>query len=371
MNAHTDFKRTSKTRTATVDISELRAALNWTSKAKGRAWTIPVLGMHRFDVNKNTMSVTTTDLDLEACKFMDCEAKGKWSFLTNGARLLSLLSGMSGQAEFELDPNGERLTLRADGLELTCNLMIPASDWPTFELHRPKGRIEIGEAALHQAIKLVAPCISSEETRYYLNGIFWTRDGDKSRLVTTNGHQLARLDLDCPAPTADAIIHRSAISILHSMLTAKGNEAVQVVHHGNERVTFNKGLYSLRTKLIDGTYPDYTRVIPADTGPIDVVITRETTRRMMAVSDECSKGCTISPARAEASVKIQQEGELRIPIGTQAKEGDDIGFNTAYLAALTRCAGDLRLRGMDKGSPARLTNEDNPALLYILMPMRV
>jgi DNA polymerase-3 subunit beta len=315
--------------------------------------------------------VTATDLNIEACKFIDCEAKGEWSFLANGARLLNLFSGMTGQAEFEIDAQAERLTVRADGLELTLNLMMPPDDWPTFELQRPQGLIEIGEAVLHRALHLVTPCISSEETRYYLNGIFWTRDGEKSRMVTTNGHQLARLDLDCPAPPVDAIMPRTATTILQSMLTAKGNEAVQLVHHENSRVTFSKGLYSLRTKLIDGIYPDYTRVIPADTGPIDVVITRETARRLLAVTDECSKACKISPAKAEVSVKLQNEGELRIPIGTQAKDGDDIGFHAPYLATLTRCAGDLRIRAKDKAAAARLTNEANPDLLYILMPMRV
>ncbi|WP_417702247.1 DNA polymerase III subunit beta [Pseudophaeobacter sp.] len=371
MNAHTDFKGITKTRTATVDISELRAALTWTSKAKGRFRTIPVLGMHRFDVNENTLSVTTTDLDIEACKLIECEAKGKWSFLTNGARLISLLSSMSGRAELEIDAQEEHITLRADGLELTLNQMITPSDWPTFELTRPKGQVEVSETALHRALRLVSPCISSEATRYYLNGIFWTRDGEKSRMVATNGHQLARLDLDCPAPHTDVIIPRTATTILQSILSAKGNETVEVVYHGNDRVTFNKGLYSLSTKLIDGTFPDYTRVIPTDTGPIDVVITRETARRLLAVTDECSKACKISPSKAEVSVKLQNEGELRIPIGTQAKGGDDIGFHTPYLATLTRCAGDLRLRALNKSAAARLTNEDNKDLLYVLMPMRV
>lgn len=375
MNAHADFKQTSKARTLTVDIADLRAALTWTTKAKARRITIPVLGLHRFDVSGNTLYVTATDLDMEACKAIDCTARGRWSFLTNGSRLLKLLTGMTGQAEFELDQKAKQITLKADGLVLKLNLMIPVEDWPAMRLEAQSGSFEIAEKSLHRAMQLVTPCISTEETRYYLNGIFWTRGEDstaeKSRLVTTNGHQLARLDLDCPAPPSDVIVPRSALTILQSMLTKNGNESVSVVHHKNDRVTFNKGTYSLRTKLIDGKYPDYTRVIPADTGAIDVVITRETARRLMSVSDCTARACRISPANAEVSVKLLNEGELRIPIAAKAKDAPDTGFHIPYLAQLTATAGDLRLRSLDDGSPARLINEDTPDLLYILMPMRV
>lgn len=222
------------------------------------------------------------------------------------------------------------------------------------------------------ALGLVSDCISTEETRYYLNGVFWTNHNGKSRLVTTDGHHLAVLDMDADAPIRGGIFPRTCLAAVTGMSSPKGNGLVAVIRHDNHRITVQNGDRLLSTKLIEGKYPDYTRVIPELADDVDVVITKTTARRLASVMSERSQVCRISPKSATASVKlIDSMGELQIPIAAAPKGGPDIGFNTRYLTSMTATIGDLRLRCKGAGDPATITCEDHAYPLCILMPMRL
>ena len=383
MNAHTEIKADAVIKTLTVDIGDLRAALGWVNTVRQARNAIPILGQNLFVVEGGILSVTATDLDREATEAVLCEASDDWSFVANGFRILKVTAGLTGLVKIEHDPSNDRLTLTCDGITLVMNLIAPPEDWPHLRVdaYKPIGDIEVSEAVLHEALKLVTPCISTEETRYYLNGIYCCAENGGLRMVTTDGHRLARLDLDVPEPPENVILPRVAVAPLAAMLKAKGNQSAKVSFYGVTGqpmiMSFARGDRTLHTKLIDGTYPDYARVIPPEDreNKVDIVVPRSAAQRLrlMADGDRWSqKACRISPAKGTMTMgTANSEASLSVTFAASGKEGPDVGFNVNYLAQATATLGDMRLRTSSAGDPALLTCEAHPNLIMVMMPMRI
>jgi DNA polymerase-3 subunit beta len=329
------------------------------------------LGQTLFTVTDDVLELHGTNLDLHAIQRVQCEAQGSWSFVTGGGRLRKLIKGMTGPVFFTVDPVNETLTIKVGEITLMLRAFYDPIDWPALDLGKPEKTVTFGEAALHQALQYVMASISTDVTRYYLNGIFWPST-PKGRFVSTDGHRMALYDFDAPAATRDTIIPRDAASLLQGMSVKGGNGEFKVTQRDNSVLSISKGDQTLHTKTIDGTYPDYTRVIPKKGGKIDVVVGREAAQRIASVvSAGTTRICKISPSRATISAQLDDSGGITIPLGTAETDAPDIGFNPYYLRDLTRIAGDLRLQSHADGGPARLTNEDTPGLILALMPMRV
>ena len=378
MNAHTEIQAETKVRRLTVDISDLRAALGWVNKVRENRTTIPILGQNLFQIAGDRLTMIATCLDREAKATIPCEASGDWSCVVNGHRIVKVIDGLSGSVTIEHDQAADQIALRADGMSLAANVMAPPEDWPHFDQRKSLGSIEVGENTLLRALRLVKPCISTEETRYYLNGIFWTSHDNGSRMVTTNGHRLARLDLDAPKPPYDTILPRIGIAPLSAMLTANGNQSVKVSYIGMDEtpmaMRFELGDRTLTCKLIDGTYPDYSRVIPSLSmePKFDAVITNSVAQRLRRMSDFHTPGCKISPANGTITIgNSSRDGMLSVTYAAQPKPGPDVGFNVHYLAEATKMMGDIRIRSLGKADPALVTSEELTDLTMAIMPMRV
>jgi DNA polymerase-3 subunit beta len=380
MNAHSEIKPQTAIKSLTVDIGDLRAALAWVNKVRERHVMIPILSQNLFRVENGILTIVATDLDREASESLLVEASENWSFVANGQRILKVTSGLSGTVTLEHDVANERVSLIAEGMTLAMNNMFPPEDWPRFAKHEQLGEIEVGEAVLHEALKLVAPCISTEETRYYLNGVYWTSHNGASRLVTTDGHRLARLDLEAPEPPHNVIYPRKSISPLSAMLTAKGNQAAKVSYMGRKAdgaalvLGVEIGERKLFSKLIDGTYPDYTRVIPPEDreNRIDIVVPRTAAQRLRLMAGCDATGCKISPEKGTMTVSTaDRDASLSVNFAPAGKPAPEIGFNINYLAQTTAKLGDIRVRGLSGSDPALVTCEAHTNLIMVLMPMRV
>ncbi|GLP86267.1 DNA polymerase III subunit beta [Tritonibacter mobilis] len=381
MNAHTEIKADAVIKSLTVDIGDLRAALAWVNSVRQHRNTIPIISHNLFRVENGILSITATDLDRETTETLLCEASENWGFVANGYRILKVTAGLTGSVKIEHDVPNERLTLTAEGITLVMNLLAPAEDWPALVKHKHLGSIEVGEAVLHQALKLVKPCISTEETRYYLNGIFWAAHDGALRMVTTDGHRLARLDLDAPEPPHNVIFPRDAVSPLLAMLTAKGNQSAKISFYGKDNTArvmcAQVGERTLYAKLIDGTYPDYTRVIPSDEreNKIDILVPRTAAQRLRLMTDGdrwANKVCRISPEKGTMTVAPSGGDEtLSVTYAAAGKPAPEVGFNVNYLAQATATLGDIRLRSSSGADPALVTCEAHTNLLMVLMPMRV
>ncbi|AUR35811.1 DNA polymerase III beta subunit-like protein [Phaeobacter piscinae] len=378
MNAHSEIKTDVATKSLKVDISELRAALAWVNKVRETWSRIPILSQNLFQVEDGQLTITATCLDREARQSLSCDTSDAWSFVMNGHRVMKVTAGLSGTVTIEHDIAKDLLTLTADGMSLAMNVMAPPEDWPTINKQKPLGGIEVGENVLLRALTLVKPCISTEETRYYLNGIYWTSHDGASRMVTTNGHRLARLDLEAPNPPFDVIFPRIGITPLSAMLTENGNQLAKITYRGADQtptlLSIEMGDRELHCKLIDGTYPDYKRVIPSVDGEqaFDIIIPKSATQRLRLMAGPRDLGCKISPEKGTMTIgREDHDGKLSVTYAAKGKSEPDIGFNTLYLAQTTATMGNIRLRAKDKGAPALVTSEAHTDLIMVLMPMRV
>jgi len=261
---------------------------------------------------------------------------------------------------------------------------IPAHDFPTFgDIAAPVYEFDITTADLRAGLERVAFAISTEETRYYLNGIFMHVSGGMIRFVATDGHRLARHDL-CAAPEgaagmAGVIIPRKTVETLYKLLKGKGAPEMVHLRVNTSKMAFHFGNIVIASKLIDGTFPAYDRVIPSGN---DKRATFEPAA--LARSIECVSAMSSERGRA---VKIEIEnGNARLSVNNP-NEGSSVanvpcdytgapisvGFNAKYvLDILSKCVGErVTFDLADSGSPAVIKSNGAPYTLFVLMPMRV
>lgn len=369
------------TQSVTFNAADLRRAVTIAAQVVERRNTIAILGMLRITADRNAAVVRATNLDIEI--FADCavmEASGKIDITIEPRLLSSLLRWADG--EVRITTEGSLISIQIDDVEAKVRQLCDAgSDWPAM-IGPQSEREWLSEAVLQKAIDACLSCISKEETRYYLNGIYFHGVEGKLCLVATDGHRLSKYQTDAAWPFGGQIVHTATIQLLHRLSRKNGNSAIAVMcapdmtnvapdslapKQPSNRVEFRGDGWRMISKTIDGTYPDYTRVIPAAEATITATITHQALRRF-GETNERARCVAIDPAKGRMSYSMPDGPTISMPV--QAKGDVTIGFNLSYLRAFTAKAGTIRLETSGKGDPARVLSAD-PALLQIIMPMRV
>ncbi|WP_394689008.1 DNA polymerase III subunit beta [Hoeflea sp.] len=379
--------------TATFSLSAPReallAAVDTTLRAVERRNTIPVLANLMFERSDDrNLRVSGTDLDVvstveTAIPLAECPAEG----VTLPAGLLSdILRKLPEKAEVKMASESGQM------MKLTCgrsrfNLQtLPGEDWPRLEdTTSPDAELEVPATRFAAMLAAVSFAISTEETRYYLNGVYMHSIEDRLVTVATDGHRLARAVLPGPGNSAGpgVIIPRKTVDLVSRALAKAGADATIAIGVSANRISFEIGAQRIVSKLIDGTFPDYERVIPASNPNrwrFGVSALLEATERVSLVSSERGRAVKMTWGRESVSLEVQNpdtgQGEDSVEI--TCDEGDEvtIGFNAKYLADMLAHmdkAGEVRLA--DGGSPARFApvhNEDDEIeMTFVLMPMRV
>ncbi|MBV9533249.1 MAG: DNA polymerase III subunit beta, partial [Bradyrhizobium sp.] len=284
-----------------------------------------------------------------------------------------------------LEGEGERsvLAIRAGRSRFTLQTL-PESDFPGLVADDMGHAFRLAAADLKRLIDRTQFAISTEETRYYLNGIYLhTAGGGKGaslRAVATDGHRLARFDLPLPAGASgmpSVIVPRKTVGEVQRLI--EDNEAEVAIELSQGKIRFTIGHVVLTSKLIDGTFPDYGRVIPQNNDKqlmVDRVDFAAAVDRVSTISSERGRAVklALSAGRLVLSVTNPDSGsaleELEVDY---ASDPIDIGFNSRYLLDITaQIEGEVAvLRLADPGSPTLIQDRDNKSALYVLMPMRV
>lgn len=363
----------------TCHAAALKRALAFASQAVERRNTIPILGMVLVECDGEAITVTGTDLDIE-CRAgtIALEGSDALSFTISPKLLGGLLRWAEGVVT--ISRAGDMLTITADDVTAEVRELCPVPDWPEFKAGEPVGLpIAIAEAKLHKAMAATIACISTEETRYYLNGIYLHDQGKGLRMVATDGHRMAIYDTGEGWGLPDAILPRKTAGLLFRCLKAGGNQPVTVCATlGTQaanvvkpqatvaRFEFRGDGWRIRSKIIDGTFPDYTRVVPSAPANIRATITAAALRRFPP-TNERSCAIKIDPAAGRMSYRSHDGITVSMPV---QGDGPPAGFNLGYLRAFAEKAGTIRIEGASAGDPFRVLTDD-PALLQVLMPMRV
>ncbi|HEY6578470.1 MAG TPA: DNA polymerase III subunit beta [Rhizomicrobium sp.] len=371
----------------TIERSAFLKALNHVQSVVERRNTIPILSNVMIEAGKGRLKLTATDLDMEIVETLTADV------IRNGAAtapahmlydiVRKLPDGAQVQAEL-LTSEGGRLAISAGSIrfELAC---LPKEDFPQMAAGALPFRFRVQAGDLKKLIDKTRFAISTEETRFYLNGIYLHAHKDakgksEMRAAATDGHRLAQFQLELPEGAADmpgAIIPRKTVSELRRLLDdAEGAIDVSL---SDTKVQFTTEGVELTSKLIDGTFPDYQRVIPSGNDKVLSLDSREFAQavdRVSTISADKTRAVKLSLARDKLTLSVinPDSGTATEEVGASySADPLEIGFNARYLLDITgQIEGkEVRFLLSDAGSPTLIEDSEDGCTLYVLMPMRV
>ncbi len=344
-----------------------------------RRHTLPILSNVLIEKSGETLSFLATDIEIQIVSRSALEQSGEARSVTVGARkLLDILRALP-DGEVTLSMQDKRLQVKSGRSRFTLQTL-PAEDFP--RLSRPAGEVSkfsLSQKALRKHLALVQYAMAQQDIRYYLNGLLLVVEEKQLKLVATDGHRLAycAMQLDVELPRQEVIVPRKTILEL-SKLLADSDEPVNVEISATQAV-FLFGKIELVSKLVDGKFPDYTRVIPKDhknTIMIDRELLRQALSRAAILSNEKFRG--VRWVLADGVLKIvssnaeQEEAneELEVKYSGVAL---DIGFNVTYLLdVLNNVAGsEIEVSFGDAASSALFHFPAEKDFKYVVMPMRI
>jgi DNA polymerase III subunit beta len=347
--------------------------------------TIPILANVLLRADRSNLSLKATDLDVEVTDTIAAEVGPGGSTTVPAHMLFDIVRKLPDGAQIVLESSGDRaaLTIRAGRSRFTLQTL-PESDFPDLAPGEMTHKFAVKAADLKRLIDKTQFAISTEETRYYLNGIYLHVAGSGKaqtlRAVATDGHRLAQVELELPGGAAGMpgiIVPRKTVGEVQRLL--EDNEAEVAIELSAGKIRFTVGAVVLTSKLIDGTFPDYGRVIPANNDKELVVDKKEfeaAVDRVSTVSSERGRAVklSITGGKLLLSVTNPDSGSANEELEVEYEADPlDIGFNSRYLldiaAQIDSEAAVLKLA--DPGSPTLIQDKEPHGTLYVLMPMRV
>ena len=372
----------------TVERGIFLKSLNHVQSVVERRNTIPILSNVLIEAQKNRLSLTATDLDIEIVEQVDADVAKPGATTVGAHTLYDIVRKLPEGAQVQLDSTGAdgRVQLQA-GRSRFQLASLPREDFPAMSTGPLPHKFVLAADALRRLIDKTRFAISTEETRYYLNGVyvhaFKAKEQSLLRAVATDGHRLARFEIDLPEGAAGipgVIVPRKAVNELLKLLESV--DAPVEIAVSDTKVRFAFGNVVLTSKLIDGTFPDYQRVIPTGNDKVlDVNASdlAEAVDRVATISAEKTRAVKLNleKNRLQLSVVNPEAGSANeeLPVDYRS-DVLEIGFNSRYLLdILGQLDGsEAKFLLADAGSPTVVRDAGegaDAATLYVLMPMRV
>jgi DNA polymerase-3 subunit beta len=359
---------------------EILAPLAAVSGIIERRHTLPILSNVLIERSAEALSFLATDIEIQITAKSSLEAGGESRALTVGARkVLDILRALPEGAEVTLQQQDKRLLVRAGKSRFTLQTL-PAEDFPRLaKAQGEAARFAVSQKALRRLLGLVQYAMAQQDIRYYLNGLLMVVEEGQLKLVATDGHRLAfaSLGLGAELPRQEAIVPRKTVIELSKLLA--DSEAEVRIDLAATQAAFSFGTIELVSKLIDGKFPDYTRVIPTqhknslrtEREPL-----RQALLRAAILSNEKFRG--VRWVLGEGSLKIvssnaeQEEANEELEV-KYSGDALDIGFNVNYLLdVLNNVAGtEIECAFGDSSSSALISYASEKDFKYVVMPMRI
>src|SRR5882672_3395827 len=345
-----------------------------------RRHTLPILSNVLIERGAGALAFVATDIEIQITARGSVEPAGEARAVTVGARkLVDILRALPEGAEVTLQQQDKRLLVKAGKSRFTLQTL-PAEDFP--RLAKPAGevaRFSMSQKALRRLLGLVQYAMAQQDIRYYLNGLLMVVEEKQLKLVATDGHRLAyaSLELKADLPRQEVIVPRKTVLELAKLL-ADNDEEVKIELAATQ-AAFSFGSVELVSKLVDGKFPDYTRVIPT-THKNKLQIDREPLRqallRAAILSNEKFRG--VRWVLSDGSLKIvssnaeQEEAHEELEV-KYSGDSLDIGFNVNYLLdVLNNVSGSIVDCAFgDSSSSALLSYSSEKDFKYVVMPMRI
>jgi DNA polymerase-3 subunit beta len=349
--------------------------------------TIPILANVLLAVRDGKLTIAATDLEIALVEEVAAETTRNGAITVPAATLFEIVRRQPDNAMIELDhPGGDaQLALRA-GRYTTSLVALSVDEFPKLDAGKLTHSFVLSAQELRGLIDRTKFAISTEETRYYLNGIFLHaaegESGPVLRAVATDGHRLARVEEPLPTGAAGmpgVIIPRKTVTELRKLLDEITAEVE--VSLSETRIQFTIGGMRLTSKLIDGTFPDYDRVIPRGNDKIlrvDKKDFNDAVGRVSAISAEKHRPVKLSLAKdlLVISASSPEQGTASEELGAELVDYQsgplEIGFQARYLVDVTeQIRGKVEFVFADGAAPTLVRDQDDVSAIYVLMPMRV
>ena len=370
-----------------ADRATLLKALAHVQSVVEKRNTIPILANVMLAVRDGKLTLTATDMEIAIVEDVAASSSRNGACTAPASTLYEIVRKLPDGAEVELDhPGGDaQLALRA-GRYATSLVVLPTDDFPSMTAGTLPSKFCLPGATLRSLIDRTRFAISTEETRYYLNGIYLHETENEGRkvlrAVATDGHRLSRVEEDLPDGAASmpgAIVPRKTIGELRKLLDDFAGSVDIAL--SDTKIRFTVGTITLTSKLIDGTFPDYERVIPRDNDKVLRVGKKDfsdAVARVAAISSERSRPVKLSLARdllvLSASSPEQGTASEELDGDRVAYEAGplEIGFQARFLNDVTDQIQDqVEFRFSDGAAPTVVRDAADNTAIYVLMPMRV
>ena len=344
-----------------------------------RRQTLPILANVLIAVKDDVLQLTATDLEVELRTQAHVECKGEHDFTLPARKLLDICKALPDGAALTLEVEGDKAVLRSGRGRYTLG-MLPAQDYPSIEPNNPSETFSLPVGVMKRLIDKTQFAMAQQDVRYYLNGLLLELRPGRVRAVATDGHRLALCDATFDAETSldlQVILPRKAVVELGRLLSESDQEAQFEISNSHLRV--HLGNSSFTTKLVDGRFPDYERVMP--NGETSLLLSdkdalKQALARTAILSNEKYRGIRFRLSKdllyLQAHNPEQDEAEEEVEVDYQ---GDDltIGFNVGYLLDVLGVldSDQVQMAVIDSNSSSLITPKESTECRYVVMPMRL
>jgi len=344
-----------------------------------RRQTLPILANVLISVQKGSITFTATDLEVELKTTIKAVSEDEMEFTLPARKLIDICKALPEGADIELSVEGEKATLRSGRGRYKLG-MLPAVDYPGIEPAKASQSFTIIEKDFRQVLGKTQFAMAQQDVRYYLNGMLLEAKQDLLRAVATDGHRLAMCEVafsDRQDVDVQAILPRKAVLELYRLL-ADSDKKIRVEVSASHMQIYLENT-SFTSKLIDGRFPDYVRVIPSgDTQDMlsDREILRQALARTAILSNEKYRGIHFKLSenllQLQAHNPEQDEAEEEVEVQYGGEE-INIGFNVGYLLDVFGVlqGDEVRLSLIDANSSCLIMSAEEDGSKYVVMPMRI
>ena len=343
-----------------------------------RRQTLPILSNVLLSLEQSRLSMTGTDLEVEIVGVTDINATGEDGDVTVSARkLVDICRSLPDGAMVDFSSSDGKATIKSGRSKFTLSTL-PANEFPSVDEGEKSVEFMVAGSVLKGLIEATSFAMAQQDVRYYLNGMLWELNENKLRAVATDGHRMALCDGICDVSVVEpitSIIPRKGIIELSRLL----DENEVKVAMGSNHIRVTGGDYCFTSKLVDGAYPDYDRVLPKGGDKIvvgDRAELKQAFGRAAILSNEKYRGVRI--LLSEGSIKMvannpeQEEAEEEVSVNYSG-EDLEIGFNVSYLLdVLSVITGaEVRITLSNSNSSALVEDAADGSAVYVVMPMRL
>jgi len=361
---------------------KLLAVLQSVSGIVDKRNTMPILANVMMKKTGDALQLTTSDLEIQIRTTAELGGdSGNFATTVNARKMIDILKSMPADQTVILEANDSKVILRGGKARFTLQTL-PADDFPLVQEAPEFGpTFSVPQKTLKDLLGQVSFAMAVQDLRYYLNGLLFEAEGNRLALVGTDGHRLAftRATLEVEVPKQHVILPRKTVEELQRLLSSTDSDGDITMQFAGNQAKFSFGGMEFVTKLVEGKFPDYTRVIPqppANTVTLGRAALLATLQRAELMTSEKFKGISLNlePGTLSVTASNTEQEDVRDELDIDyTGPVIEIGFNVRYLKeVLANMSQDMVTIGLpDSTSSALITIPDNDCFKYVVMPMKI